>query len=203
MSKIDQEMMLNIIENIGGEANVSLASNCMTRLRLTLKDTSQVNKAVLQKTAGIMGVLEADGQLQLVMGPGKAQRGADAMNETLDQIRSGKISVAATAAGATTHAAAETVAASGDAPSLKQIAADNKSQLRANQKNPLLVALQSFLSKFAAIFTPLIPGFIGAGLLAGVAAILQATMVTGVATPNPTVVQFIQFINSFSNRFPI
>jgi N-acetylmuramic acid-specific PTS system IIC component len=198
MSKIDQEMMLNIIENIGGEANVSLASNCMTRLRLTLKDTSQVNKAVLQKTAGIMGVLEADGQLQLVMGPGKAQRGADAMNETLDQIRSGKISVAATAAGATTHAAAETVAASGDAPTLKQIAADNKSQLRANQKNPLLVALQSFLSKFAAIFTPLIPGFIGAGLLAGVAAILQATMVTGVATPNPTVVQFIQFINSFS-----
>ncbi|TOM54887.1 hypothetical protein CGH73_28240, partial [Vibrio parahaemolyticus] len=33
-------------------------------------------------------------------------------------------------------------------------------------------AVHRFLSKFATIFTPLIPGFIGAGLLMGIASLL-------------------------------
>ncbi len=51
---------------------------------------------------------------------------------------------------------------------LNQIASANKQQLKKKQTS----AVHRFLSKFATIFTPLIPGFIGAGLLMGIASLL-------------------------------
>ncbi len=53
----------------------------------------------------------------------------------------------------------------GEAPvqDAAEIAAQNKRQLKAKQTS----GVQQFLAKFATIFTPLIPGFIAAGLLLG------------------------------------
>lgn len=55
----------------------------------------------------------------------------------------------------------------GEAPvqDAAEIAAQNKRQLKAKQTS----GVQQFLAKFATIFTPLIPGFIAAGLLLGIA----------------------------------
>ncbi|SUG46562.1 PTS system N-acetylmuramic acid transporter subunits EIIBC [Salmonella enterica subsp. arizonae] len=52
------------------------------------------------------------------------------------------------------------------------IAAKTKSQLKAKQTS----GVQQFLSKFATIFTPLIPGFIAAGLLLGIATLIGTVM---------------------------
>ncbi len=38
MAKITKEMIARILAHAGGAANVAQAGNCMTRLRLTLRD---------------------------------------------------------------------------------------------------------------------------------------------------------------------
>lgn len=62
----------------------------------------------------------------------------------------------------------------GEAPvqDAAEIAAQNKRQLKAKQTS----GVQQFLAKFATIFTPLIPGFIAAGLLLGIATLIATVM---------------------------
>ena len=58
-----------IINNIGGKDNVISVVHCATRLRFTLKDDKKANTEVLKKTKGIMTVVSAGGQYQIVIGP--------------------------------------------------------------------------------------------------------------------------------------
>ncbi|WEF27182.1 PTS N-acetylmuramic acid transporter subunit IIBC [Klebsiella aerogenes] len=51
---------------------------------------------------------------------------------------------------------------------LNAIAAENKNQMKNKQQS----SLQQFLANFATIFTPLIPGFIAAGLMLGIATLI-------------------------------
>lgn len=60
------------------------------------------------------------------------------------------------------------------------------------------IRFSNFFSKFATIFTPLIPGFIAAGLLLGLATLLQQLFVTGVSEPNTTLVALIGYMKVFS-----
>lgn len=62
------DLAKTIVENVGGRDNVVALTHCITRLRFTLKDTSKANTEVLQKTEGILKVLEAGGQYQVVVG---------------------------------------------------------------------------------------------------------------------------------------
>lgn len=57
-----------ILHNIGGKENIMQAAHCMTRLRLTLKDKSRVDKEALQKIDGVMGVVDSGVQTQIVVG---------------------------------------------------------------------------------------------------------------------------------------
>ena len=57
-----------IIENIGGKKNIISIYHCTTRLRFRLKDESKCNTNILNKTDGIITVLQAAGQYQLVIG---------------------------------------------------------------------------------------------------------------------------------------
>ena len=77
MEKIVQE----VISAVGGKENISSCTNCMTRLRLTLKDDSSANHALVKSIAGVFGIIEADDQLQIVFGPGKAQKAAETLNK--------------------------------------------------------------------------------------------------------------------------
>ena len=58
-----------ILANVGGKENVNGVVHCATRLRFTLKDDSKANTDVLKKTKGVLSVVNAGGQYQIVIGP--------------------------------------------------------------------------------------------------------------------------------------
>lgn len=57
-----------ILEKVGGEANIVSASHCMTRLRLTLKDESIVQDEEIKAIKGVAGIMKKAGQYQIVIG---------------------------------------------------------------------------------------------------------------------------------------
>lgn len=57
-----------IIENVGGKENINNLIHCITRLRFYLKDEKLANDDVLRKTDGVIDVMHASGQYQVVIG---------------------------------------------------------------------------------------------------------------------------------------
>lgn len=57
-----------IIQNVGGKSNIISVAHCITRLRFKLKDESKANKEVLESTDGVIKVMQAGGQYQVVIG---------------------------------------------------------------------------------------------------------------------------------------
>ncbi|HHL3723142.1 TPA: PTS N-acetylmuramic acid transporter subunit IIBC [Klebsiella pneumoniae] len=169
MAKITKEMIARILAHVGGAANVAQAGNCMTRLRLTLRDESLADSAAIRQIDGVMGVIVSDEQFQVVLGPGKAQTAAEMMNGLLE-------------------------AAPAAAPTLADVAAEKKQALKGKQTS----AVQKFLAKFATIFTPLIPGFIAVGLLLGFATLAEQVFVLENAHPNASLVALIGYMKVFS-----
>lgn len=76
MMASNQELARKIVELVGGKENIRTATNCMTRLRLQIRDMAKVKLTELKGTEGVMGVVEAE-TLQVVVGPGKAKKVAD------------------------------------------------------------------------------------------------------------------------------
>lgn len=66
----EKELAQDIIKIVGGKENINTATHCMTRLRLTLADKSNIDLAALKNLQGVLGVLESAGQLQIILGPG-------------------------------------------------------------------------------------------------------------------------------------
>lgn len=175
MAKITDATIAQILACIGGSQNIALCGNCMTRLRLTLRERSLVDHAKLKKIPSVMGVIEGNDQLQIVLGPGKAQTASEMMNILLAQ----------------NHASQEIEAKPAD---LHTLAAANKQQLKSKQRS----GFHSFLTQFATIFTPLIPGFIAAGLLLGIATLLQQTLVLEGSTAPLWLTSLIGYMKIFS-----
>ncbi|HAS6418643.1 TPA: PTS N-acetylmuramic acid transporter subunit IIBC [Vibrio vulnificus] len=158
MAKITQTMISQLLAAVGGSSNVSKCGNCMTRLRLTLANNGLADQAVIKQIPGVMGVVESDEQFQIILGPGKAQQAAELMNKLIESVINGDVQEQAMAS---------------DTNDLSSVAAEQKKQMKSKQTS----AVQRFLSKFATIFTPLIPGFIAAGLLLGFATLLEQMFV--------------------------
>lgn len=57
-----------ILERLGGEGNVISATHCMTRLRLVLKDETNVNDEQVKAIPGVVGVMRKGGQYQIIIG---------------------------------------------------------------------------------------------------------------------------------------
>ena len=57
-----------IIKYIGGDNNVINVTHCATRLRFILKDNKIVDKERLNRVKGVITVIEAGGQMQVVIG---------------------------------------------------------------------------------------------------------------------------------------
>ena len=66
-----------VLQNIGGKENVVSAAHCATRLRLVIADNGKVNKRELENAAGVQGVFEAQGQLQIIFGTGTVNKAYD------------------------------------------------------------------------------------------------------------------------------
>lgn len=57
-----------IVKEVGGKENVNSLTNCITRLRFKLKDESKANTEVLKNMDGVVTVMKAGGQYQVVIG---------------------------------------------------------------------------------------------------------------------------------------
>lgn len=134
----------------GGADNVESFTNCMTRLRLNLKDPSKAQIAEIEKLDGVLGVVGGD-QLQVVVGPGHAERLRQAYE---------KIEGSATSAAPVTAPAEVTEA---------DVAADTKAAVKSRQRS----GVQRLFQHIGNIFVPVIPGFIACGLVLAIANLLK------------------------------
>ena len=62
------DLARSIIENVGGRENVDSVAHCITRVRFKLKDESKANTEVIEKLEGVIKVMQANGQYQVVVG---------------------------------------------------------------------------------------------------------------------------------------
>ncbi|MET3091890.1 beta-glucoside-specific PTS transporter subunit IIABC [Enterococcus casseliflavus] len=62
------ELAQDILAHVGGKENVSSVKHCVTRLRFHLKDESKADTDYLQKRDGVVTVVKAGGQYQVVIG---------------------------------------------------------------------------------------------------------------------------------------
>lgn len=58
----------NIIQLVGGKENIENVIHCVTRLRFYLKDDTKPNKEKLNELKGVLGVVNAGGQYQVIVG---------------------------------------------------------------------------------------------------------------------------------------
>lgn len=79
-----------IIDNVGGRDNIVGLTHCITRLRFILKEEGKANTEILSGTEGVIKVLKAGGQYQVVLGT-KVEAVFDLICETY-QIGTGNAS---------------------------------------------------------------------------------------------------------------
>lgn len=165
-----------LVDDFGGSANLIEVINCMTRVRVKVKDSSKVNYGAIKSREGVMGLVEGD-QIQVVLGPGKSEKVAKAMAE----MSNAKLS--------------EELATETDKESLERRTRENKEAYKAKQKQS---GFKKFTATIASIFVPLIPAFVGAGLIGGIASVLSNMATAGTLTGDG-VNNLIQILNVMKN----
>ncbi|HHB5970269.1 TPA: PTS transporter subunit EIIC [Staphylococcus aureus] len=160
----EQQLAERIIAAVGGMDNIDSVMNCMTRVRIKVLDENKVDDQELRHIDGVMGVIH-DERIQVVVGPGTVNKVANHMAE-LSGVKLGD---------PIPHHHNDS-----EKMDYKSYAVDkakaNKEAHKAKQKNG---KLNKVLKSIANIFIPLIPAFIGAGLIGGIAAVLSNLMVAG------------------------
>ncbi|BCG08985.1 PTS N-acetylmuramic acid transporter subunit IIBC [Buttiauxella agrestis] len=171
MAKITEQLIASILQLVGNKNNVQNCGNCMTRLRLTLNNDQLIEHDKLKALPGVLGVINTDDQLQIILGPGKAQTAAEMMNLMINSQADD----------------------SAEPADLRSVTSDNKQKMKAKQTS----VVHQFLAKFATIFTPLIPGFIAAGMLLGFATLIEQSLLAGAAEKNATIVHIVGYMKIF------
>lgn len=70
---IEQTIINEIIDALGGLKNIMRVNNCMTRFRVTIKDESLVDTEKLKSIKGVMGIVGKNDNPQIILGPGNAE----------------------------------------------------------------------------------------------------------------------------------
>lgn len=135
----EERLAQEILEKVGGKSNISQVANCMTRLRLKLKNDSLVNAAELKAIDGVMGVIE-DETLQIVIGPGLVTKVASEMSK-LTGLNVGEVE------------------------DDEDLAVKMRQDIKTKNNTPV----KNLLRKIGNIFIPLIPALIASGLINGAA----------------------------------
>lgn len=160
----EQRLAREIYVQVGGMGNVNKVIHCMTRVRMDIKDTSLVNMAGLKSIDGVLGIVEEE-TLQVVLGPGIVNKVAKEM------VKLGGVGLG------------ETI------PVQKNLSNENLSGrekaerktaiTKAEQKKKNNTPFKRALKSIASIFVPLIPAFVGAGIIGGIASVLQNLLTAG------------------------
>jgi PTS system sucrose-specific IIC component len=128
-----------IVKHCGGLSNLLHVTNCMTRVRMTIGDPSQVDIAALKSIEGVLGVVEDD-TLQVIVGPGKSSKVANVINDLLKGLPAGDTPLSAV---------------------------EQKAKL-AREKAKKQTRTKVILKHIANIFVPILPSLIAAGILMGI-----------------------------------
>lgn len=148
-----------IYDIVGPKENIEKEYNCMTRLRLILKNEPENFKERLSSIDGVLAVAKSGPELQIILGPGRAE----AVESVFKAIIQDEASENTTAADTTP--AVSTATTTGQIIKNSEIG-DGKAlhdAIREKNKTPIKL----FLSKIASIFLPLIPAFVACGLITG------------------------------------
>lgn len=140
----DRELAAELLRLLGGPANVTDFTHCMTRLRVSVADQTGVDRDGITATEGVLGFVPGE-TTQIIVGPGRVTRVSEQFGAQLSGDE--EAPVANSAADPTADLAARTKAA---------VTARHTSRL------------QAALRGIGAIFVPLIPGFVASGLILGI-----------------------------------
>lgn len=177
------ELAKQIYAGAGGMGNVDSVVHCMTRVRMKVIDESLVDIAKLKAIPGVLGVVE-DEQLQVIIGPGKvnkvAQEMVDQAGVKLGEKIPGNPNV--------------TTGLSGK-DKVNERAQEMKNVQKSKQKPS---KIKSILKDISNIFVPMIPAFVGTGIVAGIAAVLT-NLVTAGTIDGASWQQYIDIMNILKN----
>lgn len=150
-----------IIEAVGGPENIREAFHCVTRLRFYLNDRSLVNQDALKEIPGVLGVVNATEQLQVIIG-----------NEVdiVCTIVQDKVLAATGRSVAGSSLSGEEAETAGADDAKAKLAADivqNKAEMKKFR-------IGGIFETIAAIILPVIPALAGTGILKGVVTIMTS-----------------------------
>ncbi|MDD7678233.1 MAG: PTS transporter subunit EIIC [Anaerovibrio sp.] len=149
-----------IFDITGPEENILHAANCMTRLRLQLAQAAPETAAQLKALEGVIGVNQADTELQVILGPGAAEQTAAAFQQLLQAARSqAKEKAQPAPSGQGSQKQGQDITPGYGIGDGKKLHAE----IKAKNATPFKLLLK----KISGIFIPLIPGFIACGLITG------------------------------------
>ena len=52
-----EELVKNVLSHVGGRENVTSVTNCMTRLRIKVKNDQAIDTEALKSVAGVLGTV--------------------------------------------------------------------------------------------------------------------------------------------------
>ena len=62
------QMLADIEEGVGGRENIDYFTNCVSRLRITVKDKSKLKDDAYFKSIGTKGAVQVDKTVQIIIG---------------------------------------------------------------------------------------------------------------------------------------
>ncbi len=147
-------MYEKILAAAGGADNISALGCCMTRLRFTVKDEALVNVEDLRRVPDVAGYFYSGVQHQLIVGPSTSSKLAAYFTERHDfNTLDGR-----------PHAG------------VKLRPDDFAAETKAAVKRKYSSVISRACGKIGNIFLPLIPAYIGCGLIIGIGNILSKTL---------------------------
>lgn len=66
--KNPDQMLADIEEGVGGRENIDYFTNCVSRLRITVKDKSKLKDDAYFKSIGAKGAVQVDKTIQIIIG---------------------------------------------------------------------------------------------------------------------------------------
>ena len=145
-----KQIYTDLMAAVGGAENIATLGNCMTRVRFTVKDETKVKSDKIKKIPGVAGYVFSGAQHQLIVGPGVAAKLGTYCRE---QNNFAPLSM--------------------QGVEDKKVVGDAKGN-KAITKQKYSSDISRLCARIGAIFVPLIPAYIGCGLLLGFANIAKS-----------------------------
>lgn len=142
----NKELAQIILNIVGPSGNITSAKNCMTRLRIYVKEDT-FTKEDLAKIPGILGVNKMGDEWQVILGPGKTAQVTGEFNALL---------------------AAQPQEKQGLSDLVRQSSVGDGAELHEAIRKKNATPGKLLLKKISRIFMPIVPGFIACGLLTGI-----------------------------------